>query len=60
MGPVNVRIVLPHDLRRMLAMKFNRNGAPRAEAIATRLITLVLGIYTVALFVQTIGVFHIA
>lgn len=41
-------------------MKLNRNGAPRAEAVTLRLITLVLGAYAVALFAQTAGVISLA
>jgi hypothetical protein len=41
-------------------MKLNRNGAPRAETVTLRLITLVLGAYAVALFAQTAGVISLA
>jgi hypothetical protein len=50
----------PKTMRRIFAMKFIRNGAPRFEAITLRLVTVVLGAYALALFAQTAGVFTIA
>ena len=41
-------------------MKFALNRGPRAEAVVTRLITLVLGTYALALIAQSSGIIQIA
>ncbi|MGB3809540.1 MAG: hypothetical protein WA943_05545 [Parvibaculum sp.] len=41
-------------------MKLNLTGAPRAEAITLRLVTVVLGAYALALFAQAAGVINVA
>jgi hypothetical protein len=41
-------------------MKFASNKGPRAEAVVTRLITVVLGTYALALAAQTVGVINLA
>jgi hypothetical protein len=41
-------------------MSFTRNSAELAEKAATRAITLLLGVYALALFAQAAGVIHIA
>lgn len=41
-------------------MKFALNKGLRAEAVVTRLITVVLGTYALALIAQTSGIIQIA
>lgn len=41
-------------------MKFTLNNGLRAEAVMTRLITVVLGTYALALIAQTSGLLQIA